>query len=70
MDMPQLIEIKHIHETLGATVVSVALDQSEALTMSNRIAVFNKGINSSRRRKISTNGRTMPSSPSSLAKTT
>jgi putative spermidine/putrescine transport system ATP-binding protein len=37
-------EIKHIHETLGVTVVYVTHDQSEALTMSNRIAVFNDGI--------------------------
>jgi putative spermidine/putrescine transport system ATP-binding protein len=37
-------EIKHIHETLGVSVVYVTHDQSEALTMSNRIAVFNDGI--------------------------
>jgi putative spermidine/putrescine transport system ATP-binding protein len=37
-------EIKHIHETLEVTVVYVTHDQSEALTMSNRIAVFNDGI--------------------------
>lgn len=37
-------EIKHIHETLGVTVVYVTHDQSEALTMSDRIAVFNDGI--------------------------
>lgn len=37
-------EIKHIHEQLGVTVVYVTHDQSEALTMSNRIAVFNDGI--------------------------
>ena len=37
-------EIKHIHERLGVTVVYVTHDQSEALTMSNRIAVFNDGI--------------------------
>jgi putative spermidine/putrescine transport system ATP-binding protein len=36
-------EIKHIHENLGVTVVYVTHDQSEALTMSNRIAVFNDG---------------------------
>ncbi|MDA9663430.1 ABC transporter ATP-binding protein [Candidatus Pelagibacter sp.] len=36
-------EIKHIHENLGITVVYVTHDQSEALTMSNRIAVFNDG---------------------------
>jgi putative spermidine/putrescine transport system ATP-binding protein len=37
-------EIKHIHETLGVTMVYVTHDQSEALTMSNRIAVFNDGV--------------------------
>ncbi len=37
-------EIKHIHENLGVTVVYVTHDQSEALTMSNRIAVFNDGV--------------------------
>ena len=37
-------EIKHIHENLGVTVVYVTHDQSEALTMSNRIAVFDDGI--------------------------
>jgi putative spermidine/putrescine transport system ATP-binding protein len=37
------IEIKHIQEDLGVTVVYVTHDQSEALTMSDRIAVFNNG---------------------------
>ena len=37
-------EIKRIHETLGITVVYVTHDQSEALTMSDRIAVFNDGV--------------------------
>ena len=36
-------EIKHLHETLGITVVYVTHDQGEALTMSDRIAVFNDG---------------------------
>jgi len=36
-------EIKHIHEKIGITVVYVTHDQGEALTMSNRIAVFNDG---------------------------
>ena len=36
-------EIKHIHERIGITVVYVTHDQSEALTMSNRIAVFDEG---------------------------
>ncbi|MEM6678167.1 MAG: ABC transporter ATP-binding protein [Pseudomonadota bacterium] len=38
------LEIKHIHERLGVTVVYVTHDQSEALTMSDRIAVFNDGV--------------------------
>ena len=37
-------EIKHIHEDLGVTVVYVTHDQAEALTMSNRIAVFDDGV--------------------------
>ncbi|RLA41609.1 MAG: spermidine/putrescine ABC transporter ATP-binding protein [Gammaproteobacteria bacterium] len=37
-------EIKHIHEDLGVSMVYVTHDQSEALTMSNRIAVFEDGI--------------------------
>jgi len=36
-------EIKHIHEQLGVTIVYVTHDQGEALTMSNRIAVFSDG---------------------------
>lgn len=35
---------KHIHEQLGVTVVYVTHDQSEALTMSDQIAVFNDGV--------------------------
>jgi len=38
------LEIKHIHEELGVTVVYVTHDQAEALTMSDRIAVFKDGI--------------------------
>jgi putative spermidine/putrescine transport system ATP-binding protein len=38
------LEIKHIHEQLGLSVIFVTHDQSEALTMSNRIAVFNDGV--------------------------
>ncbi len=36
-------EIRHLHERLGITVVYVTHDQAEALTMSDRIAVFNDG---------------------------
>jgi len=37
------IEIKHIQSQLGLTVIYVTHDQSEALTMSDRIAVMNHG---------------------------
>ncbi len=36
-------EIKHLHDRLGITVVYVTHDQGEALTMSDRVAVFNDG---------------------------
>jgi putative spermidine/putrescine transport system ATP-binding protein len=36
-------EIKHLHERLAITVVYVTHDQAEALTMSDRIAVFKDG---------------------------
>lgn len=38
------LEIKRLHESTGITVVYVTHDQSEALTMSDRIAVFNDGV--------------------------
>jgi len=38
------LELKHLHENLGITMVFVTHDQTEALTMSDRIAVFNDGI--------------------------
>jgi putative spermidine/putrescine transport system ATP-binding protein len=37
------LEIRHLHARLGLTVVYVTHDQSEAMTMSDRIAVFNNG---------------------------
>jgi putative spermidine/putrescine transport system ATP-binding protein len=37
-------EIKHIHENLGVTAIYVTHDQTEALTMSDRVAVFNDGV--------------------------
>jgi len=37
------IEIKRLHEKIGNTVIYVTHDQGEALTMSDRIAVFNEG---------------------------
>ncbi|MGV6873614.1 ABC transporter ATP-binding protein [Pseudochelatococcus sp. B33] len=38
------LDIRKLHMRLGLTVVFVTHDQSEALTMSDRIAVFNKGV--------------------------
>src|SRR5690349_7873820 len=38
------IELKSLHEKLGVTFVNVTHDQGEALTMSDRVAVFDKGI--------------------------
>ncbi len=38
------LEIRHLHKELGITIVYVTHDQSEALTMSDRVAVFNDGI--------------------------
>lgn len=38
------LEIKHIQEDLGITVIYVTHDQGEALTMSDRIAVFSDGV--------------------------
>lgn len=37
------LELKHLHAELGATVVYVTHDQSEALTLSDRVAVFSQG---------------------------
>ncbi|MCL6284167.1 ABC transporter ATP-binding protein [Ruegeria sp. 2012CJ41-6] len=37
------LEIRHIHEQIGITVVFVTHDQDEALTMSDRVAVFDQG---------------------------
>lgn len=36
-------EIKRIHKTLGLTIVYVTHDQDEAITMSDRVAVLEKG---------------------------
>ena len=38
------IELKELHRQLGVTFVYVTHDQSEALTMSDRVAVFNDGV--------------------------
>ncbi|MBN3723288.1 ABC transporter ATP-binding protein [Burkholderia sp. Ac-20379] len=37
------IEIRRLHEQLGMTTIYVTHDQTEALTMSDRIAIINKG---------------------------
>ena len=37
-------ELKALHEKLGVTFVYVTHDQGEALTMSDRVAVFDKGV--------------------------
>jgi len=37
------VEIRHLHRQIGATIVYVTHDQREALTLSDRIAVMNKG---------------------------
>ena len=37
-------EIKQLHQRLGVTVVYVTHDQGEALTMSDRVAVFDAGV--------------------------
>ena len=38
------MEIKRIHRETGMTMIYVTHDQTEAMTMSDRVAVFNKGI--------------------------
>jgi putative spermidine/putrescine transport system ATP-binding protein len=38
------IELKALHRRLGVTFVYVTHDQSEALTMSDRVAVFSEGV--------------------------
>ena len=38
------LELKELHRQLGVTFVYVTHDQSEALTMSDRVAVFNDGM--------------------------
>ncbi|WP_020070544.1 ABC transporter ATP-binding protein [Paraburkholderia caledonica] len=37
------VELKRIHRDLGVTMIYVTHDQTEAMTMSDRIAVFNEG---------------------------
>lgn len=37
------IELKHLHQRLGGTIVYVTHDQKEALTLADRVVVMNKG---------------------------
>jgi putative spermidine/putrescine transport system ATP-binding protein len=37
------VELRHLHRKLGATVIYVTHDQREALTMSDRVAILNRG---------------------------
>ncbi|MFT4268723.1 MAG: ABC transporter ATP-binding protein [Xenophilus sp.] len=37
------VEIRHLHEQIGATTIYVTHDQREALAMSDRVAVMNQG---------------------------
>ena len=36
-------DLKALHQRIGSTIVYVTHDQAEAMSMSSRIAVFNKG---------------------------
>ena len=38
------IELSRLHQDLGTTMIYVTHDQVEAMTLGNRIAVFNKGV--------------------------
>ena len=62
------IELKHIQQTVGITFIYVTHDQEEALSMSDRLAVFNAGqIEQIGTRRRSTSGRRRRSSPTSSA---
>ena len=43
-DYAQQIELKRLQRKLGITFVFVTHDQDEALSMSDRVVVMNKGI--------------------------
>ena len=63
-------EIKQLHQQLGVTIVYVTHDQAEALTMSDRIAVFNDGAIQQLATPAELYERPQtPSSPSSSART-
>ena len=62
------IELKEIQQGVSLTFIYVTHDQEEALTMSDRLAVFNQGRSSRwAHRPRSTNGRPRHSSPASSA---
>jgi len=62
------VELKAIQRSVGITFVFVTHDQDEALTMSDRVAVFSDGkIARSAPRKRCTSGRRRRSSPASSA---
>ena len=66
------IELKGIQQEVGITFIYVTHDQEEALTMSDRLAVFNRGrieqVGSAGR--ASTSGRRRSSSPASSGRRT
>ena len=65
------VEIKEIQRKLGVTTIFVTHDQSEALSLSDRIAVMSEGrIRQSPRRTRSTAGHPTASSPPSSATST
>ena len=65
------IELKEIQQNVGLTFIYVTHDQEEALTMSDRLAVFNAGGSSrSERPRRSTSGRRPGSWPGSSASRT
>ena len=65
------VELKRIQREVGITFVYVTHDQEEALTMSDRIAVMNRGrVEQVGDPEESTTGRRPPSSPASSASPT
>ena len=65
------IELQRIQRDVGITFIYVTHDQEEALTMSDRLAVFNEGrIEQVEVRPMCTSGRRASSSPASSASRT
>ena len=63
------LEIKRIHRELGTTFVYVTHDQEEALVLSDRIAVFNRGRSSRSERVVSSMTNRQPCSWAALSAT-